>query len=260
MKASHRSEVVSFQSATSHLPSLIDRASKALAGARSSAEVLEACDLANIAYDASKLAARLAKAKGAHDALIAAAHRAQADALEIEAQAKRRLADEYDAAQERGEVQRHGGDRMSKVPVQNLALSDIGLNKKQIHEARLIRDAEKAEPGIIKRTLAEKLKAGEEPTKASLRQVVLDAAMRGMRGGRSSSRRNPHYVPPNEAEKAWTHIYGEARSFREWATARNISLALKGMREREDSQTSNIKAVRDYADILTKIVERIDAQ
>jgi hypothetical protein len=37
-------------------------------------------------------------------ALIAAAHRAQADALEIEAQAKRRLADEYDAAQDRGEV------------------------------------------------------------------------------------------------------------------------------------------------------------
>ncbi len=36
--------------------------------------------------------------------MIAAAHRAQADALEIEAAAKRRLADEYDAAQETGEV------------------------------------------------------------------------------------------------------------------------------------------------------------
>ncbi|MEY9532152.1 hypothetical protein [Sinorhizobium fredii] len=35
---------------------------------------------------------------------IAAAHRAQADALEIESTAKRRLADAYDAAQERGEV------------------------------------------------------------------------------------------------------------------------------------------------------------
>ena len=33
---------------------------------------------------------------------------AQADALEIEAQAKRRLASEYDAAQERGEVQTDG--------------------------------------------------------------------------------------------------------------------------------------------------------
>jgi hypothetical protein len=38
------------------------------------------------------------------DVLIAAVYRAQADALVIEAQAKRRLADEYDAAQARGEV------------------------------------------------------------------------------------------------------------------------------------------------------------
>ncbi len=35
-------------------------------------------------------------------------HRAQADALEIEAGAKRRLADEYDAAQERGEILANG--------------------------------------------------------------------------------------------------------------------------------------------------------
>jgi hypothetical protein len=39
---------------------------------------------------------------------LQAAQRMQADALEIETAAKRRLADEYDAAQERGEVARHG--------------------------------------------------------------------------------------------------------------------------------------------------------
>jgi methyl coenzyme M reductase alpha subunit len=42
---------------------------------------------------------------GAHPA---AAHRAQADALLIESRAKRCLADEYDAAQERGEIARQG--------------------------------------------------------------------------------------------------------------------------------------------------------
>ena len=86
------------------LTALIDRASAALAGARSAAEILEARDMASVAYDAAKKAARLGNAKRAHDELISAAYRAQADALEIEAQAKRRLADEYDAAQERGEV------------------------------------------------------------------------------------------------------------------------------------------------------------
>ena len=41
-------------------------------------EVLDARDVATLAYDAAKAAARFAKAKGAHDELIAAAHRAQA--------------------------------------------------------------------------------------------------------------------------------------------------------------------------------------
>ena len=39
-----------------------------------------------------------------HDTVVAAAHRAQADALEIEAGAKRRLADECDGAQQRGRL------------------------------------------------------------------------------------------------------------------------------------------------------------
>ena len=134
------------------LPSLIDRASTALQNARSSAEVLEARDLASVAYDAAKKAARLHKAKGAHDELIAAAHRAQADALEIEAGAKRRLADEYDAAQERGEIKSVGKPNSSN-PEELVGVNDIGLTHKDIHEARLIRDAEVADPGIVRRTL-----------------------------------------------------------------------------------------------------------
>jgi hypothetical protein len=89
------------------LPSLVDRRPRA-PGARTAAEVLEARDMASVAYDAAKRGARVAQAKGAHDSLIAAAHRLQADALEIEAGAKRRLADEYDAAQARGGCRRTG--------------------------------------------------------------------------------------------------------------------------------------------------------
>ena len=99
------------------------------------------------AYVAAKKAARLAKAKGAHDELIAKAHRAQADALEIEALAKRQLADEYDAARERGEVGKRGEfggvtSRGEDTPT----VSDIGLTHKAIYEARQIRDAEEADP------------------------------------------------------------------------------------------------------------------
>lgn len=156
------------------LPALVDRAVAALANARTAAEVLEARDLAAVAYDAAKRAARIGKAKQAHDSLIAAAHRTQADALEIEAQAKRRLADEYDAAQERGEVKRLGDgqrktvDHNSKPP----SASEVGLRLDVIHEAREIRDAEKADPGIVRRTLDEALDAGEEPTRAKVRRAV----------------------------------------------------------------------------------------
>ena len=67
--------------------------------------------------------------------------------------AKRRLADEYDAAQAAGEVA-NSGDTLRRgpgVPDQNAGkptAADIGLSRKAIHEARQIRDAEKAEPGI----------------------------------------------------------------------------------------------------------------
>jgi hypothetical protein len=160
------------------LTALIDRASSALAGARSAAEVLEARDMASIAYDAAKKAARFGKAKQAHDDLIAAAYRAQADALEIEAGAKRRLADEYDAAQERGEVKSNGGARNFTVPKQNSepSASDIGLSRKDIHESRIIRDAEKADPGIVRRTVDAAIAGGKEPTKAAVRRAVLETA------------------------------------------------------------------------------------
>jgi hypothetical protein len=56
------------------------------------------------------------------------------------------LADEYDAAQERGEVAGQG--KPSKAEGLTTT-ADIGLTHKDIHEARLIRDAEAAEPGIV---------------------------------------------------------------------------------------------------------------
>jgi hypothetical protein len=93
--------------------------------------------------DSAKRAARLARAKQAHHDLIGAVYRAQADALDIEAQAKRRLADEYDAAQERGEVAGHGqrGPARKDVPEGNVfsgapSAADLGLSRKEIHEAR----------------------------------------------------------------------------------------------------------------------------
>lgn len=159
--------------ANAPLPMLLDRAASALTSAKTSGEVLEAKQMAQVAYDAAKSAGRVAKAKKAHDDVIGAVYRAQADAALIEARAKMRLADEYDAAQERGEVQRHGGQGKRDVPNENIpSVDDIGLSRKEIHEARQLRDAEQAEPGIIERTVNERVEQGQEPTKAAIRAAA----------------------------------------------------------------------------------------
>lgn len=163
---------------TATLPALVDRASKALSGARSAAEVLEARDMAAYAYDAAKRTARLAKAKQAHDELIAAAMRAQADALEIDANAKRRLADEYDAAQERGEIAKVGKPQIVPNGNNKATAADLGIPRKTVMEGRELNDAEKAEPGIVRKTVDEAVAKGEEPTKAKVRRAVKKAAKR----------------------------------------------------------------------------------
>jgi hypothetical protein len=156
------------------LPRLIAQAAAALAQATTPAEILDARDRANIAYHAAKMADRLAKAKQAHDEIAAACRRAMGDALVIEAQADVRLADEYDAAQQRGEVESPGQPRKNIIPKKDNSLSNaIGLvAAKQVHEARIIRDAEKANPGVIRRTVEARLNAGQAPTRAFVRRAA----------------------------------------------------------------------------------------
>lgn len=56
----------------------------------------------------------------------------------VERAAKRRLADKYDSAQERGEVSGHGGIR-SNLPEEKIASpAELGLSYKDVHEARQI--------------------------------------------------------------------------------------------------------------------------
>lgn len=157
----------------SALPVLLDRAASALANARSAAEVLEAKEMAGLAYDAAKRAGRLARAKEAHDSVLADVYRAQADALVIEARAKMLLADEYDAAQERGEV---SSGRPKTLPDGNTSatVADIGLTSKEVHEARRVRDAERADPGVTQRTVQSFVDRGEEPTKAKLTREIIN--------------------------------------------------------------------------------------
>lgn len=167
------------------LPSLIDKATAALDSARSSAEVLEARDMARAAYDAAKTVGRMARVKQAHDSLIADVHRAQANALAIRARAEIRLAEEYDAAQP--EDARKGGYHGNQWAVAPdnapLTAADIGLRRDEILTARRLRDAEAADPGVVERTVSEMVERGEEPTRAALnREITRKPRQRQMDG------------------------------------------------------------------------------
>jgi hypothetical protein len=155
------------------LPRLIERAAAALAKATTAAEILEARETAAFVYNTAKQWARFAKAKQAHDEILTACHRAMADALIIETQAQCRLADEYDAAQQRGEAAMHSAGRPKIVSkpddLSGPATSiELGIKRQQLSEARFIRDAETANPGVVRRTVQAKLSAGEAPTRADV--------------------------------------------------------------------------------------------
>lgn len=157
----------------STLKALVVSAATKLAAAENSAEVLDARRDATATYDAAKIAGRMAKAKQAHDEVISAVYRAQADALEIESMAKRRLADEYDAAQS---VEARKGGRPKTVPDENgFTAAEAGLTRKEIHDARAVRDAEAADPGVTRRALDEIVQRGDEPTRAALKREIAAA-------------------------------------------------------------------------------------
>lgn len=185
------------------LPALVRRAATQLSNATSAAEVLDAKAMAGVAYDAAKAAARFAKAKGAYDDVIGAVFRAQADALEIEAMAKRRFADEYDAAQGRGEIQGLGGDHGNqhtggKIPDGNIATSkDLGVTNKFVYEARQVRNDMYADPLIVSKSLEAILERGHEPTKAALGREINNRLS-------SYSGDNEWYTPSRYVEMART--------------------------------------------------------
>lgn len=163
-------EVVEFQAT---LPVMIERASRTLLEAKSSAEVLEARDMARMAYDAAKSVGRHARAKQAHADVVAAVRKSQGEAALIEIRADMRLADEYDGAQDRGEVA--GAGKPVIIPDGNnkATAAEIGVNPKEMHVARKVRDAEKAEPGKAERAVKDIIARGEEPTKTKLRQEMI---------------------------------------------------------------------------------------
>lgn len=200
------------------LPDLVRRAAGALEGAQTHAEVLEARDMASVAYQAAKAAGRMAKAKEAHDALLAAVYRAQGHALLIESRAKMRLAEEYDAAQPPGVAAKRGGDRKSKGRTPPLIRPDDVGGKDALKDARRIRDAEQAAPGAVASAIDGMVDAGEEPTKAKLRRALR---------GDAPAKARPDGPPPGAIPPRFAARDGEVLTDRDmWRATQTLANVL----------------------------------
>ena len=164
-------------------------------------DVMAARMLAAAGYDQAKVAGDFAARFGAADRLVAKARRLQGDALLIEARAKSRIADDYDAAQAAGAAAR---GRPKTLPDGNTSATaaDLGLSAKDIFDARKLRDAERKAPGIVERAIAARIAAGLEPTRANLRAAV------GTASATQAERGNNLYETPPEAMRALLALEG----------------------------------------------------
>lgn len=165
-------EVIEFQTAT--LPILIDRASRALLDAKTSAEVLEARDMARAAYDAAKSKGRYAKGKEAYDEVMEAVRAAQGKAQEIAIRAEMRFIEEYDSAKDRGEVASAGKPVNVSDGNDKPTAADLNVTRKETHQARKLLEAEKASPGKAKAAIDGIVARGEEPTRAKVQREVVE--------------------------------------------------------------------------------------
>ncbi|KEC73174.1 hypothetical protein RLPCCGM1_c1290 [Rhizobium leguminosarum bv. phaseoli CCGM1] len=156
-------------------------------------DVMAARMIAAAAYDEAKAAAAFAKRFDAAEHLVAKARRLQADALLIEARAKIGVANEWDAAKQSGYTLK---GRPKSVPDENaFSAEEAGLSRKDIHEARKLRDAEAKQPGLVERAIEARLAQGFEPSRANLRAAV------GTASASKEDRGDNFYQTPVEATR-----------------------------------------------------------
>jgi hypothetical protein len=146
------------------LPALISRAQQYLAEAKTSAELLQARAAAQAALHYARL----------RDAAI----EVQADCLRIIKFAELRLADELDAAQERGEVATDatGGGRPPKTCPSNGQVSkpatfgDLSIDRRRVHEWRQLREA--GGEALVEKTIQSALSEGRAPKASDIQSAV----------------------------------------------------------------------------------------
>ncbi len=152
--------------------------------------------LASGVYEQAKAAGGYAKKVKASRELVDKARRMQAEALKIESICYVAMADAVDAAQAKGELASRG-QRPDVQGSDKFTLEEVGVDRRRLHEARSIRNAERAEPGFIERVVEARLDEGLEPSRAGLKKAAGHAI--GTKTATKGERGDDLYETPAEA-------------------------------------------------------------
>lgn len=159
-------------------------------------DVEAALMLASGVYEQAKAAGGYAQKVKVSRELVDKARRMQAEALKIESICYVAMADAVDAAQAKGELARPG--RKTNISGENVfTLDEVGLDAQAVHQARKLRNAERAEPGFIERVVEARLEEGLEPSRASLKTAAGHAI--GTKTASKDERGEDLYETPIEA-------------------------------------------------------------
>jgi hypothetical protein len=159
-------------------------------------DVERALKLSEVAYDQAKAAAGSAERVKASRELVDKARRMQADALKIESMCYVAMADAVDTAQAKGEISR--GGRPKTVSDDNgFTLDEVGIDRQQLHAARKLRNAVRAEPEFVERIVEARLSEGLEPSRAALKKAAGHAV--GTKTATKDERGDDLYETPIEA-------------------------------------------------------------
>ena len=238
-----------------NLPSLVSRAADQLAEAKTSAEVLEAKTTAGVAYDAAKSAGRIARMKEAHDDLIQKIYRSQAQCVIIEGEAQARLADEYDLAQEKGEVATAGQPKKSIVQSSDntLKADDLGISRQRMQEMRKVRDVLREDPTAIEDKVNALVEQGLEPTKAAIREQLLHALENPKAFSSNHKPEKKHVVSADYTDLA--SFSGLCDDISEWDVAKTAKYkndkmqgAVDRLQGKVDAAIENLKKYKEIYD------------
>lgn len=143
----------------------IGKAKALLETAKTIGDVREAQLVVKVAHDMAK---QVAKSPLASSEIKAEARQQMGEALKTERRAERRMADEVDMAQERGELPAKG---QHKAHVQNVDMNDVGITKQEVSRARKARDFDSVCPNVYDAAVDKAVEDGKV-TKAEIERNV----------------------------------------------------------------------------------------